>query len=153
MHKVRVMVTGRRKVLRDGLALILNSAENLELVGREGVNALREANKLQPDLLVYEITSTDDEEYEALKSLKDICSWTKIIVYSPLSQNGEILKKFLGVCDGYLQGPILPGFFLKAVELACYSGYFFFLGSSGDIKQDLRTGIKHIMPTGLPGNN
>ncbi|KJS17977.1 MAG: hypothetical protein VR69_02850 [Peptococcaceae bacterium BRH_c4b] len=153
MQKVRVMVACRRKVMRDGLALILNSAENLELIGRESANALREANKLQPDLLVYEINTTDDEEYEAIKMLKNLCNWTKIIIYSAFPLNDEALKRFLAICDVYLQGPILPGLLLKAVELACYSGYFFFLGSSKDIKPDFKVEVKQIMPVNMPGSN
>ena len=153
MQRVRVMVTCKRRVVRDGVALILNSAENLEVVGREGANTLREANKIQPDLLIYEISSTDDEEYEAVKSLKNICSWTKIIIYSAYPLNDDALRKFLGICDGYLQGPLLPGFLIKAVELACYSGYFFFLGSSKDIRPDIKVEVKQIFPVNVQGNN
>ncbi len=130
MQKVRVMVSSEHKVVRNGIASIINSSQSLEVVGREGIDVLEEAFNMQPDLLVHELGSADNNEFELLKKIKAICNWTKIIVFTsdPLSEDKLVL--LLSICDGYLQGPVLPGFFLKAIELACYSGYFFYLGSS-----------------------
>ncbi len=148
MQKVKVIVTSNRRVIRGGVALIINTAQNLEVIGNEGADVLKESFELQPDLLFYELNSTEESECEVLRILKETCSWTKLILFSAEPVNCENLKKFLGLCDGYLQGPILPGFLLKAVELACYSGYFFFLGTSKGIKPE----IKEKVPMGLPKN-
>lgn len=153
MQKVKVIVTSRRKVARGGVALIINSAQNLEVVGKEGANILEEAFELQPDLLVYELFSTGDDEYEVLCKLKETCTWTKIIIFSAGPLHNDNLKRFLGICDGYLQGPILPGFLLKAVELACYSGYFFFLGSSKDIKPQTKEKVQMVLPENFTVKN
>lgn len=153
MQKVRVIVTCKRKVVRGRVASILNSAEYLEVVGREGADVLKEAYKFQPDLLVYEITSNDEDEYEVLKKIKDLCGWTKIIIFSGFPLKRESFKKVLDICDGFLQGPLLPGFLLKAVELACYSGFFIFLGSSKDIKPELRLEVQNVLPVKFPNNN
>ncbi|KJS12588.1 MAG: hypothetical protein VR67_08800 [Peptococcaceae bacterium BRH_c8a] len=153
MQKVKVIVTSNRKVIRGGVALIINTAQNLEVVGSEGADVLKEAYELQPDLLFYELVSTQDSEYEVLCKFKETCSWTKLILFSAGPLNKESLKKFLGLCDGYLQGPILPGYLLKAVELACYSGYFFFLGSSKDIKPETKEKVHMALPENLSGKN
>ncbi|MHB8158828.1 MAG: response regulator [Desulfocucumaceae bacterium] len=152
MQKVKVIVVGNKKVIRGGVASILNSAEHLEVVGREGADAFKEAYKLQPDLLVYEISSSEEEQYSTLTRLKDLCGWTKIIIFSSFPLKGEEFKKFLGICDSYLQGPLLPGFLLKAVELACYSGYFFYLGSSNEIKPELGE-VQNLPPIKFPGKD
>jgi DNA-binding NarL/FixJ family response regulator len=142
MQKVRGMVSCEGKVVRDGIASILNSIKNFEVVGLEGSDILKEAFELQPDLIVYELQSLEKSEYETIKELKELCSWTKVIIFSSHPVNRKRLNKFLENCDGYLQGPLLPGFLLKAVELACYSGYFFFLGSPRDISFQKRENIK-----------
>ena len=132
MQKVSLIVTNNRKVMRSGMALILGSAENFEIVGCEGADVLEEAIKLQPDLLVYELSSindVEDVEYDILIKLKNLCGWTKIMIISEQPIEKEVQKKFLDICDGYLQHPLLPSFLLKAVQLVCYSGHFFFLGS------------------------
>lgn len=153
MQKVRVIVTCKRKVVRGRVASILNSAEYLEVVGREGADVLKEAYKLQPDLLVYEISSTDEDEYEVLKKIKELCGWTKIIVFTGCTLKKESFKNMLEICDGFLQGSLLPGFLLKAVELACYSGFFIFLGSSRDITPELKLEVKNVLPLRFPNNN
>lgn len=133
MQRIRVIVSSQHKVVRSGVALILNATPNLKLIGDEGADILKECFKLQPDLLVYELTSTGNEEYETLSKLNRLCSWTKIILFSTKPFGKEDLRRFFCFCSGYLQGPILPGFLLKAMELACYSGHFFFLGPSKDM--------------------
>ncbi|MHB8986463.1 MAG: response regulator [Eubacteriales bacterium] len=153
MQKVRVLVTSEREVIRGGLAQILNSADNLEVVGREGADILEEAYELQPDLLVHRLFSTDDGEYNLLEKVKSLCKWTKIIIFTVRPLNRENLKKFLGICNGYFQGPILPDFFLRAVELVCYSGYFFFLGSSKDIKPEIKDEVQNALPVNFLGGN
>ena len=141
MQKVSLIVTNKRKVVRSGMALILASAENFEVVGCEGADVLEEAAKLQPDLLVYElssITDVEDIEYDMFMKLKNLCGWTKIIIISEQPIEKETQKKFLDICDGYLQHPILPSFLLKALQLVCYSGHFFFLGSLKHIVEEMQ---------------
>ncbi|MBF7083262.1 response regulator transcription factor [Desulfallas sp. Bu1-1] len=153
MQKVRVIVAKNGQVVCGGVAMILNSAENLEIVGHEGNAVLEEAFVLQPDLLVYELSQPFAGDYETLGKVKKLCGWTKIILYSASSLDANCLRKFLVLCDGYLQGPILPGFLLKAVELACYSGYFFFLGFSKDIKPESKAELQLAIPENFSGEN
>lgn len=130
MQKVRSLICYDQKVVRDGLALIFNSSQNIEVVGREGADVIDEAFRLQPDLLVHELNTISESEFELLRKLKNLCGWTKIIVLTSQPLTKECLISLLGICDGCLQGPVLPGFLLKAIDLACFSGHFFFLGSS-----------------------
>lgn len=145
MKKIRVMVSSGGKVLCGGVASILKAAKGLEIVGNEGNEILEEAFNLQPDLLIYQMYSPYNAEYERLKKLKETCNWTKIVIYSDYPLKKDYLKKLLGLCDGYLQGPVLPGLFLKAVELACYSGHFFFLGSSNILKFEEVGKVEHVL--------
>ncbi|MTI83698.1 MAG: hypothetical protein FH756_07295 [Firmicutes bacterium] len=133
MQKVRVIVTSERRVVHDGVAPIIDSALHLKVVGRKGAEVLSEAFKLQPDLLVYELRTADDLEYATLVRIKESCTWTKLLIFNTGILKKESVNRYLRICNGYLQGPVLPGFLLKAVELACYSGYFFFLGSSKEL--------------------
>jgi DNA-binding NarL/FixJ family response regulator len=130
MQKVKVMVSSQHKVVRNGIAAIIDSSQNLEVVGQEGLDVLAAAINEQPDLLVYELVAVDNNEFELITKIKSFCNWTKIIVFTADSLHEQKLVSLLNICDGYLQGPVLPGFFIKAIELACYSGYYFYLGSS-----------------------
>ncbi|ACV64013.1 response regulator receiver protein [Desulfofarcimen acetoxidans DSM 771] len=147
MIKMRLIVIKNNIVTREGISLILDSIENIEIVGCEGADVLEEAVKLQPDFLIYEIFSInhiEEFEYDILIKLKKLCSWTKIIIVSEQPINQEIQKEFLYICDGYLQHPILPRFLLKALQLICYSGHFFFLGSLKNIVKEIQEDKKDI---------
>lgn len=130
MQRVKVIVASGLKVAHGKMTSILNSTDRLELVGRNGADVLEEACEYQPDLLVYELSSYEEEDYSLLSKIKNRCSWTKIIVFSATPLQNNNFRRLLDVSDGYMHGPLLPGFLLKAVELACYSGYFLYLGSS-----------------------
>ena len=126
MQKVRVLVTCQSKIVRSGVAAILESISNMEVVGNESAGLMEEAFEQQPDLLVYELSQIE-EDFKVLMKLKEICGWTKIIAFGTQPIKAEYTYSLLGLCDGYIQGPIMPGFFIKALELSCYTGYFFFL--------------------------
>lgn len=125
------MICSGQNVIRSGIASVLNPSKDLRVIGSEGANVLEEACVLQPDLLIYQIQLTEcyESEYELLKKLKKFCSCTKIILFTLDSISLQIIKKFVPVSDGYLQGPLLPSFLPKALQLACYSGHFLYLGS------------------------
>ncbi|WP_347490396.1 hypothetical protein [Desulfoscipio sp. XC116] len=128
MQIIKCMVASKQKVIRNGVALILGSAENIQVIGNNGADVVKETFELQPDLLVYELSPEEKNNFEVLIKVKDLCGWTKLILFSSTPLNKEDLKQYLSVCDGYMQGPLIPGFLLKSMELACYSGHFFFLG-------------------------
>lgn len=111
--------------------MVLNFAEGIEILGREGANLLEEAAEIQPDLILYVLYTSDNSINEKLSELKSLCNWTRIIVFAASPISKESFNKVLRVCDGYIEGPILPGYLLKALELACYSNYFFFMGKKG----------------------
>lgn len=143
MHKVRGMVSCEGKVIRDGIALILGSIKNFEVLGRDGGDILKEAFDLQPDLILYKLHDPEtDEDEQLLVKLRESCSWTKIILLGAGPMNCRSLQKYIGLCNGYLQRPLLPGFLHKAVELACYSQHFFFLGSTKELSNQINENIQ-----------
>lgn len=129
MKTVKVMVAFNGRVIKDGLASIISANNSLVLTGIEGSDLLEEASRLQPDLVVYQLSSLDDNQYQLLGKLKNSFSWTKLLIFSGDLVPQQYIKELFSVCDGFLQGPVLPRFLLTAVELVCYSGHFFFLGS------------------------
>lgn len=136
MQRIKCLVASRNTVVRDGVAQILNSSKDINIIGSKGTEAVKGAVELQPDLLVYVLCPGESNDFEVLTKIKNSCNWTKLILFSPVSLKKEVLEQYLSICDGYMQGPLLPGFLLKSLELACYSGYFFFLGFVGDIRPD-----------------
>lgn len=146
MNRLRVIFACNQKISRSGLALILSSLENLEVVGEDGDSLLKGALKLQPDLVIYKLLSTTESEYLILKQLRSLCCFTKLIIFTPSLVERESIKRFLQICDGFLQGPILPGQLLKAIEFSYYSTSFLFLGSAKHIRPVMNENTGSILP-------
>lgn len=153
MQKIKVIVTCNRKVIRGGVALIFDSAQYLEVIGQEGSDVINEAYQLQPDILIYKLCLIEDIDYEILSNVKKLCNWTKIIIFTDRPLENYKFEKYTGICNGYLQGPILPGFLFKALELVCYSNCFFFLGNLKNIKNDKIKDTSKIVEKDYSKNN
>lgn len=120
MRNIKAIVGHQGKITYSGLALILGAKEDITIVGREGANILQEAVQLQPDLLIYELSSAEDDEYELIQQIYRFCRWTKVLLYARVSIPREDIKRFYCISHGYAQGPILPGNLIKLVELLCF---------------------------------
>lgn len=132
MKNINVIAAQENKVLRDGLALILATKNSISLVGREGVDVLSEATRLQPDLVVIELSAASDAEYELVKQIYYQCRWTRVFIFTLSPLVLEDIRRFLPVSHYYVQGPILPGHLLELVELACFSNRFFVIAPNGE---------------------
>ncbi|MTI83696.1 MAG: hypothetical protein FH756_07285 [Firmicutes bacterium] len=145
MGRVRVIVARQGKVVRSGVACILSVSENLDIIGDEGAGLLDEAVRVQPDMVVYQLFSEDEDYSKIISKLKEMCSWVKLVIFSPCQLNRNDLRYIFSICNGYIQGPILSGFFLQALELACYTGRFLFLGLAEDIKIEEKKEVRHVL--------
>jgi len=145
MGKVRVIVARQGKVVHSGIACILNASENLHIIGDEGSGLLDEAVKVQPDLVVYQLLSANEDFWKTLSALKENCNWVKLVVFSPCQLKRSDLRNIFSISNGYIQGPLLSGFFLRALELACYTGRFLFLGLAEDIQIEEKKEVRHVL--------
>ncbi|KAF1086300.1 hypothetical protein SPSYN_00017 [Sporotomaculum syntrophicum] len=138
MSKIKVIVTCNRKVIRSGVAMIFKASQHLDVIGREGADVTEEAYQLQPDILIYKLCLLEDADYEVLKNINKLCKWTKIVIFTDRPLYGNNFSKLTGICNGYVQGPILPGFLFRALELLCYSNHFFFLGNVTNVENETK---------------
>lgn len=68
---VRVMLADDHKILRDGVAFILNSHESIEVVGEasNGAEAIELAQKLKPDVIVMDVSMPGMSGIEATRRI------------------------------------------------------------------------------------
>ncbi len=137
MQRVRALVAAQGKVTRKGLASIIGASNILDVVGNDREELVKEALELQPDLIVYELTPCEESEYNFLRQLRKKFLWTKIVVFASFESRQGCIKSYMGDMDGYIQGPLLPGYLIKALELICFSGHFLYLGHANILGDDV----------------
>jgi signal transduction histidine kinase len=81
---LRVLLADDHKVVREGLAILLNEQEDIEVVGQaaNGREAVNLAHKLQPDVVVMDVSMPVMEGDEATRQIKQHLPQTRVIALS-----------------------------------------------------------------------
>src|SRR6476646_815982 len=80
--KVRILLADDHTILRAGLKMMLNAQPDMEVVGeaQDGRQALQEAQRLHPDIILMDITMPDMNGIEATKLIKRQISDVKVLI-------------------------------------------------------------------------
>jgi two-component system response regulator NreC len=81
MDKIRVLLADDHAVLRAGLRLLLNSQDDMEVVGEAatGAQAVAQARQLHPDIVLLDITMSGADGLEAVREIKGDNPNTKVL--------------------------------------------------------------------------
>jgi len=81
MDKIRVLLADDHAVLRAGLRLLLNSQDDMEVVGEAdtGAQAVAQARQLHPDIVLLDITMSGADGLGAVREIKEDNPDTKVL--------------------------------------------------------------------------
>ncbi|MBK8782749.1 MAG: response regulator transcription factor [Anaerolineales bacterium] len=82
MKKIRVMLVDDHALFREGLAVIIGSQPDMEVVGNanDGLEAVIKAQELKPDLILMDIQMSTMDGLEATRQIKQSLPDTTIVV-------------------------------------------------------------------------
>ncbi|MBL7202081.1 MAG: response regulator transcription factor [Anaerolineae bacterium] len=109
MSKIRVLLADDHHLFREGLANILNSQVDFEVVGEasDGLEALVKARKLVPDLVLMDISMPGCDGLEATQLIKREFPGVTVVV---LTVRDEVEKLFEAIRNG------AQGYLLKSIR-------------------------------------
>jgi len=81
MSKLRILLADDHTLIRDGLKALINEQNDMEVVGEagDGQSAYRAAKKLQPDLIVMDVSMPEMSGARATEKIKQELPATKIL--------------------------------------------------------------------------
>ena len=87
---IRVLLADDHTILRAGLKMMLSVQPDIEIVGEasDGRQAISEAQRLQPDVILMDITMPELNGIEATRQVKKLLPETRVLVLT-MHENEE----------------------------------------------------------------
>jgi two-component system response regulator NreC len=95
--KLRVMLADDHETVREGLRLIVEAQDDMEVVGSagDGLAAVEEAQRLLPDVLVMDVSMPKLNGLKATARLQEVCPQVKVLTLSRHADDGYV-RELLG---------------------------------------------------------
>lgn len=145
---IRVVLTDDHFFVRDGIKSLLESEENIEVVGEatDGLEALEIVEKTKPDLLIIDIRMPNLTGIEVVEKLRAKNNMLKTIVLSMHESEEYVLKSIKAGADGYLLKGSSKEEFLKALYTVANGGKYFTGDISSILINQLTSGAAPLEP-------
>lgn len=118
MNKIRVLMADDHPVVRDGIRVLLETSDFIEVIGEasSGREALDLVETLRPDILLLDMEMPDMSGVEVSRQLKGQRTGVRILVLSAYNDPQYIRSVLANGASGYLTKDEAPEFILEAIN-------------------------------------
>ncbi|MEB3330264.1 MAG: response regulator transcription factor [Candidatus Sericytochromatia bacterium] len=122
----RILLADDHAVVRTGIAAVLSSVADLELVGEagDGETALRLARELQPDLAVLDLHMPRLGGLEALQAIRREVPATRVLVLTSVEDEAWVFKVLEAGGAGYVLKRSAAEELVEAIRVVMAGGAF-----------------------------
>ncbi len=146
MKNIRILLADDHTILRAGLKMMLNAQPDMEVVGeaQDGRQAIQEAQRLQPDVILMDITMPDMNGIEATRQIKKLMPGIKILMLTMHEHDEYVFQALRAGASGYMLKEAADTELITALHVI-QSGQFYLSPTAqsvvvGDYLQRVRTG-------------
>jgi len=102
--KQRLVIAEDHTILREGLCSLFKEREDLQVIGQaaDGLEAIRCAQSLQPDLMLLDLSMPRTNGLEALQEIKRVSPGTKVLVLTVHKTEDYVFTALQAGADGYV---------------------------------------------------
>jgi len=144
--KMRILLADDHTILRAGLKMMLNAQPDMEVVGeaQDGRQAIQEAQRLQPDVVLMDITMPDMNGIEATKHIKRNHPAARVLILTMHEHDEYVFQALRAGASGYMLKEAADTDLINALHII-QSGQFYLSPAAqsvmvGDYLQRVRTG-------------
>ena len=104
-RRIRVLLADDHAITREGLKSILAGSEEFEVVGlaRDGVEAVKAASELSPDLVVMDVMMPKKDGVEACREIMESLPETRVIMLTASTEANAVIEAVAAGAASYLQ--------------------------------------------------
>jgi DNA-binding NarL/FixJ family response regulator len=149
-QRIRVLIAEDHALMRDGVRLILEEAEGIELVGeaRRGNEVLPAVTRTKPDVVLLDLRMPGMDGLAVIDQLREQRADVKVVVFSALDQPEQIEGALRRGAHGYIVKTInpadLPSAIRQAVEGSVYHPFGPVTASADDAAKEAGLSEKEV---------
>lgn len=138
--KTRILLADDHTVVRHGFRMILTAETDLEVVGEaaNGREAVAEAERLQPDVVVMDVTMPELNGIEATRRIGELAPRTRVLALSMHKDSVYVREILRAGARGYLLKDSPEGDLVNAVRAVARGEGFLSSGVSDAVLSDYR---------------
>ena len=150
MKKIRILIADDHAVLRAGLRMLINSQEDLEVIGEaaDGAEAVEQAGVLQPDLVLMDITMPGGGGVPAIPAVLKACPKTRVLVLTMHDDATYLRATMEAGATGYLVKSAADTELLTAIRTVAAGRTFVDLPGFAQAAPDALTNGQRTEPAG-----
>jgi two-component system response regulator NreC len=116
--KLRVLLAEDHQTVREGVKLLVNAQPDMEVVGEadDGEAAIKEAERLKPDILIMDISMPGLNGLRATKRLRAMAFDIKILTLSRHTDDGYLQQLLAAGANGYVLKQSAPTHLINAIR-------------------------------------
>lgn len=143
-HTVRILIADDHPIFRDGLRRLLEADPGLSVVGEaaDGIETLKLAIKLKPDLLLLDLAMPRQSGLDTLHELVGSCPNLRTIVLTAAVEKPEIVRALQMGARGVVMKEAATQLLLKSIRAVMKGEYWVGRDSVSDLVQFLREGAR-----------
>ena len=126
MTKLRIMLADDHETVREGLKMIVNAQDDMEVVGfaGDGREAVTKAQELLPDVLVMDISMPKLNGLKATQKIKEVCPQVKVLTLSRHADDGYIRELLGAGACAYVLKQSAPSELIHAIRAVAAGGKY-----------------------------
>ena len=126
MTKLRVMLADDHETVREGLKMIVNAQDDMEVVGfaGDGREAVAKAQELLPDVLVMDVSMPKLNGLKATEKIREVCPQVKVLTLSRHADDGYIRELLGAGACAYVLKQSAPSELIHAIRAVAAGGKY-----------------------------
>ena len=147
--RIRVLLADDHDILRQGLQLLLETQQDIEVIGeaRTGREAIALALRFKPDVAIVDITMPDLDGLEACQHIRNQQPTTQVLILTMHESEEYFLQALRVGAAGYLVKKAAPTDLIAAVRTVAHGGAYLYPGLAKALVRAYLAPVEHTMST------